>query len=113
MYEVLVNEEYKRVSKVLFIFPFFHQNNKHMYMYLQLFRSLFTSLYPFLMFILSLRSAETGEFERNLFSFTFQTCLSASVLPSSLVLAQQDAALIPATHAHCDILHCILGAIDK
>ena len=84
-----------------------------MYMYLQFFRSLFTSLYPFLVFILSLRSAKAGEVERNLFSFTFLTCLSASILNSSLFLAQQDAAQIPATHAHCDILHCRLGATDK
>ena len=84
-----------------------------MYMYLQFFRSLFTSLYPFLVFILFLRSAEAGEVERNLFSFTFLTCLSALVLNPSLFLAQQDAAQIPATPTHCDILHCLLGAIDK
>ena len=84
-----------------------------MYMYLQFFRSLFTSLYPFLVFILSLRSAEACEVERNLFSVTFLTCLSASVLNSSLFFAQQYAAQIPATHAHCDILHCLLGAIDN
>ena len=84
-----------------------------MYMYLQFFRSLFTSLYPFLVFILSLRSAEAGEVERNLFSFTFLTCLSASILNSSLSLAQQDATQIPATHAHCGLLHCLLDAIYK
>ena len=65
------------------------------------------------MFILSLRSAKAGEVERNLFSFTFLTCLSASVLNSSLFFAQQDAAQIPATHAHCDLLHCLFDAIDK
>ena len=79
-------------------------------MYLQFFRSLFTSLYPFLVFILSLCSAKFNVIN---FLFTFLTCLSASVLNSSLVLAQQDAALMPATHAHCDILHCLLDAIDQ
>ena len=84
-----------------------------MYMYLQFFRSQITSLYPFLVFILSLRSAEAGEVESPLFSFTFLTCLSTSVLNSSLSFAQKDTAQIPATHAHCDMLHCLLGAIDK
>ena len=65
------------------------------------------------MFILSLRSAEAGEVERDLFYFTFLTCPSASVLNTSLLLAQQDTALIPAMHAHCDILHCLLDAIDQ
>ena len=64
-------------------------------------------------FFLSLRSAEAGEVERNLFSFTFVTCLSASVLHFITVFAQQDAAQIPAMHAHCGLLHCLLDAIDK
>ena len=84
-----------------------------MYMYLQFFRSLFTSLYPFLVFILSLGSAEAGEVEHNLFSFYISNLSICSSSQFITVFSQQDAAQIPATHAHCDILHCLLGAIDK